>query len=197
MTEESIYHILQTVSSEKTSAKAVNALSSLYSRLHKQVYEACSRVCKGYGKSKEDAEDLAHDVWIKVVKNAHLYRPNESTKTEESKFLSWIKPIAQNILKDKYRKSIDEQLCEAKFFEAIKGVEEDNPQPSLYEKARGFLDGLANHEQDILLTTVMYLPKRIPHVENTRLRTTHNLEQDNIRQIRYRLLKNLVIYMAS
>ena len=198
MKEESIFSLLQTVSSEKTSARAVNALGSLYSRLHKQVYEACSRICEVHGKSKYDAEDLAHDVWEKITRKAHLFNPKKNkAKTEEKKFLTWIGAIAQNILREQKRTSVDERLQNAEFFEAIEGVSEDNPKPGLYEKAREFLEGLADHEQDILFTSIPYLPGRVPQKENKRLRTTHNLTQLNVRQIRYRLIKQMVILLTT
>ena len=49
-------------------------------------------------KNKEKAEDMTQETWMKVVRNAHQYRPTGSVK-------SWIMSIARNLIIDDFRAS--------------------------------------------------------------------------------------------
>lgn len=57
------------------------------------------------GQTREQAEDLLQEVFIKVVRNIGSYRADGA-------FKSWIMMIARNVLNDQYRKPHNKQVYE-------------------------------------------------------------------------------------
>lgn len=71
----------------------LSAFENLISRYEKKIYNFCYRMTN----NKEDAEDLAQEVFIKVYRSLRLFKGN-------SKFSTWIYRIAYNTCIDKHRK---------------------------------------------------------------------------------------------
>lgn len=79
---------------EKARGGSVSAFEELISLYEKKIYNYCYRMTN----SREDAEDLAQEVFIKVYRNLKSFKGN-------SKFSTWIYRIAYNTCVDKYRKN--------------------------------------------------------------------------------------------
>ncbi|MBM7582584.1 RNA polymerase sigma-70 factor (ECF subfamily) [Caldicoprobacter guelmensis] len=78
---------------EKAKKGDMVAFEELVSLYAKKIYNYCYRMTN----NKEDAEDLAQEVFIKVYKNLKSFKGN-------SKISTWIYRIAYNTCIDKYKK---------------------------------------------------------------------------------------------
>jgi len=78
---------------EKAQNGDVSAFEKLVSLYAKKIYNYCYRMMD----SREDAEDLAQEVFIKVYQNLKSFKG-------DSKFSTWIYRIAYNTCVDRYRK---------------------------------------------------------------------------------------------
>ncbi len=79
---------------EKARNGDVSAFEKLVSLYAKKIYNYCYRMTD----SREDAEDLAQEVFIKVYQNLKSFKG-------DSKFSTWIYRIAYNTCVDRYRKN--------------------------------------------------------------------------------------------
>ncbi|GIV03575.1 MAG: RNA polymerase sigma-H factor [Fimbriimonadales bacterium] len=55
-------------------------------------------ICRRYFKQSDEAEDVAQEIWIKVLENIDQYDP------EQGEFAAWLKTVAGNACKDYLRK---------------------------------------------------------------------------------------------
>ena len=78
---------------EMARAGSLPAFEELVSAYEKKIYNYCLRMTN----SKEDAEDLTQEVFIKVYKSMKSFKGNCQLST-------WVYRIAHNICIDKYRK---------------------------------------------------------------------------------------------
>ncbi|MFO7294684.1 MAG: sigma-70 family RNA polymerase sigma factor [Clostridia bacterium] len=79
---------------EKAQNGDVLAFEELVSFYAKKIYNYCYRMTN----NREDAEDLAQEVFIKVYRNLKSFK-------RDSRFSTWIYRIAYNTCVDRYRKS--------------------------------------------------------------------------------------------
>lgn len=68
------------------------SFESLLLKYQDLVYGCCLKMLK----DKQKAEDCTQEVWMKIIRNAHQYKPTGSVK-------SWIMSIARNIVIDEFR----------------------------------------------------------------------------------------------
>ena len=69
------------------------AREELYHKYEKKLFQVCLKYCR----SREEAEDHLHDVFIEIFENIKKYNGQGS-------FEGWMKRIAINMAIDKYRK---------------------------------------------------------------------------------------------
>ncbi len=55
-------------------------------------------LCRRYFQQSDEAEDVAQEIWIKVLENIDQYDP------EQGEFAAWLKTVAGNACKDYLRK---------------------------------------------------------------------------------------------
>lgn len=79
---------------EKARSGNMSAFEELISLYEKKIYNYCYRMTD----SREDAEDLTQEVFIKVYRGLKSFKGNSS-------FSTWIYRIAYNTCVDKYRKN--------------------------------------------------------------------------------------------
>lgn len=64
--------------------------------MYEKLYSSCMGICLRYTKSSQEAKDIWHDSFIKILNNIHAYKFNGS-------FEGWAKKIVVNTAIDKYR----------------------------------------------------------------------------------------------
>lgn len=70
----------------------VEALGRLVEHYRRPLFAFILRMTEG----REDAEEIFHEVWFRVIRNLHTYR--------DKRFLSWLFRIAHNLIIDRARK---------------------------------------------------------------------------------------------
>jgi RNA polymerase sigma-70 factor, ECF subfamily len=75
----------------------LNGVNDAWDELYQLYHEKIVRYCSNYVKSLDEAEDLAHEVFIKLKDKASLFNP-------ENKFRPWLYCIARNHCLDYLRK---------------------------------------------------------------------------------------------
>jgi RNA polymerase sigma-70 factor (ECF subfamily) len=80
------------------------ALEHLFAKHYMAVYSLAYRWCG----VKEDAEDIAQEVFVKLVRKLHTF-------SQKSSFKTWLYRIAVNTAKDFGRKKVGRQRLEADF----------------------------------------------------------------------------------
>lgn len=169
-------------------------------------------LCKRYRRTcpNEYAKDICQDVLLKVYLNAEKYTP------EKGNPFTWIATIAKNELLSKLDNqdtfiSLDEltetnrlnQRQKAKQngsddtsddtetgSENVFVAEETVTNPKL-EWIERILHSLPEREEDIIRTTYLFAPYRIPTRELDRIQQKYGTSRDNMKQIRKRILGKL------
>ncbi len=129
------------------------AFAELVNRHKDMVFTITNRVLK----SREDAEEIAQDVFLKVFQSLEKFK-------RESKFSTWVYRIAFNTAVSKVRKkkievlAIDENLIENYTFDEII---DDTGELSLDDKKKYYEIALKKiSEEDNLLMTMFYLEEQ-------------------------------------
>jgi RNA polymerase sigma-70 factor, ECF subfamily len=79
------------------------AWTELVQTQHKRVYALCYRFCG----SRQDAEDLTQEVFLKVYRNLHTF------DVAKGRLQTWLTAIARNLLVDHFRRSRLERLSDS------------------------------------------------------------------------------------
>jgi RNA polymerase sigma factor (sigma-70 family) len=129
------------------------AFAELVNRHKDMVFTITNRVLK----SREDAEEIAQDVFLKVFQSLEKFK-------RESKFSTWVYRIAFNTAVSKVRKkkmevlAIDENLIENYTFDEII---DDTGELSLDDKKKYYEIALKKiSEEDNLILTMFYLEEQ-------------------------------------
>ena len=129
------------------------AFAELVNRHKDMVFTITNRVLK----SREDAEEIAQDVFLKVFQSLSKFK-------RESKFSTWVYRIAFNTAVSKVRKkkvevlAIDENLIENYTFDEII---DDTGELSLDDKKKYYEIALKKiSEEDNLILTMFYLEEQ-------------------------------------
>ena len=124
---------------EKARSLDSKAVSAVFEHYYPKIYRYCYYRCE----SREQAEDLASEVFVKVVK---------SIKHQSGNFEAWLYTIAKNTLTDYYRRksvrkenSVDEEILEAMPDE--KAV--DNA-PLIQEELKVAINKLTDEQQQVI-----------------------------------------------
>ena len=88
--------------------------------LVERYYTLVFRLCMRYVGSGEDAEELAQDVFIRIHRNAHRYRP-------KGKLTTYIYRIAVNLSLNRIRDQKRKRWISLDFLRESKGMEPDAP----------------------------------------------------------------------
>lgn len=70
-------------------------LSVIYEQYHRYIYHICLKLTR----NQNEAEDLAQEVWVKVVRNEE-----QLVKVDNMK--AWITTVTMNTFRDRYRKNV-------------------------------------------------------------------------------------------
>lgn len=70
-------------------------LSVVYEQYHRYIYHICLKLTR----NQNEAEDLAQEVWVKIVRN-------EEQLMQVDKLKAWITTVTMNTFRDRYRKNV-------------------------------------------------------------------------------------------
>jgi len=100
------------------------AFEELYGRHKNGVFSFLRRQCD----SHEVCEELAHDTWMAVIKQAAVYQENNST----AQFKTWLYRIAHNRLIDHWRKhGSDAKVLFEELSDVVTNDQSNNQQPAV------------------------------------------------------------------
>ena len=129
-------------------AQAKEGSSEAFSALASRHYETVYRTAFKWRPVKEDAEDIAQEVFVKLAKAIHGFKGQSAFKT-------WLYRVTMNSAKDFGRKSSNKQRYEEKFAEEAPNTSSDSISEAkanpMLQKA---LDRLSDKLKDALLLVV-------------------------------------------
>lgn len=147
MQQKDLYYI------DKVLGGDTAAFTELVNRHKEMVFTITNRILK----SREDAEEIAQDVFLKVFQSLDKFK-------REAKFSTWVYRIAFNTAISKTRKknlellAIDEQMIENYTFDEIV---DDTGELSLDDKKKYYEIALKKiSEEDNLLLTMFYMEEQ-------------------------------------
>ncbi len=147
MQEKDLYYIDKVLSGDTA------AFTELVNRHKAMVFTITNRILK----SREDAEEIAQDVFLKVFQSLNKFK-------REAKFSTWVYRIAFNTAVSKTRKkslevlAIDENMIENYTFDEII---DDTGELSLDDKKKYYEIALKKiSEEDNLLLTMFYMDEQ-------------------------------------
>lgn len=70
-------------------------LSNVYEQYNRYIYHICLKLTR----NESEAEDLAQEVWVKIVRN-------EEQLSQVDKMKAWITTVTMNTFRDRYRKNV-------------------------------------------------------------------------------------------
>lgn len=73
----------------------MNNLSNVYEQYNRYIYHICLKLTR----NQNEAEDLAQEVWVKIVRN-------EEQLVQVDKMKAWITTVTMNTFRDRYRKNV-------------------------------------------------------------------------------------------
>lgn len=76
--------------------KTTSSQSKFYTKYHKYILN----ICLEYVKNNQEAEDITHDIFIKLMNNMHKFEFKS-----EKEFYGWIKMVSKNVVIDSIRKN--------------------------------------------------------------------------------------------
>lgn len=76
--------------------KTTSSQSEFYTKYHKYILN----ICLEYVKNNQEAEDITHDIFIKLMNNMHKFEFKS-----EKEFYGWIKMVSKNVVIDSIRKN--------------------------------------------------------------------------------------------
>jgi RNA polymerase sigma-70 factor (ECF subfamily) len=161
------------------------AFANLYNHFYPQIFN----FLRWRTNSKEDAEDLAMDVFEKVMKNLDKYEYREGYS-----FKSWIFRIADNLLTDYYRKNGKRQYSSLDEMETFiengdESVEESSIKNSLYRQISNALKHFSETQRKIM---ELRLFAQMTNKEIAiHLNITENIVSTNIARATERLKKEI------
>jgi|WetSurMetagenome_2_1015567.scaffolds.fasta_scaffold190439_2 RNA polymerase sigma factor (sigma-70 family) len=191
---------------------AEQAWAEFYSRHAEYLYGTC--LCAhGRTLGESGAEDLVQNTFIRACEKANTFHPSDqkgNPNFERAHVRAWLGKIAENLLRDTFRRSVtlvlvadDELEVEDSRDDLSESSEAGEPEnkPSKSRLLAEALLQLTDREQDILrLTGLWYCPGkelRIPSGELQKLASTYNTTPVTIRQIRKRAIEKVKTYVES
>ena len=76
--------------------KTTSSQSEFYTKYHKYILN----ICLEYVKNNQEAEDITHDIFIKLMNNMHKFEFKS-----EKELYGWIKMVSKNVVIDSIRKN--------------------------------------------------------------------------------------------
>jgi len=181
MDNQDEFHIIQRICEGET-----NLFSIFLSRYSDAVYSLIVRIAS----SKEDAEELTQDVFIKAFKKLNTFQGKSS-------FLTWLYRIAYNTAISATRKMrqeffyIDETLIDKVSDENIDALFEKDENEDLLNKLQVVLKSL-NAEEKMLITLYYSKGEKINAIAGIM-----DLSSDNVKIKLYRVRKKLYFLMNN
>jgi RNA polymerase sigma factor (sigma-70 family) len=106
---------------ERLQQGQTDALDELYKRYAKRLYAFCYHATRS--KDPPDAEDLVQDVFVRVIKAAHTFRPGRAS------FRTWVFSIARNRCIDAMRRK-----GRVRFLPMGRRAEQDDPEEAFVDE---------------------------------------------------------------
>ncbi len=133
-----------------------SCLEVLINRHKSKVYSYILMVVK----SRELAEDIFQDTFIKVIKSL-----NSGTYKEEGRFVSWVMRIAHNLIidfyrKDKHLKTISDDQTDVPLFNSAKfsdaTIEEELVMDQIHHDVKKLVELLPDEQKEVVLLRYYY-----------------------------------------
>ncbi len=163
--------------------KAKSGDKEAYGALYSQFYVPVFRYIYLRIRSKEEAEDLAQTVFIKVYQSLDRYQDRGSEP------LAYFFTVARNTVIDFYRKKKESSLeANQQFLEIAdlrQNPEEDFAKKESYEMITQAIHYLPEEQREVIIL------KFINDLTNSEIATVLNKNEPAIRQIQHRALKTL------
>ncbi len=185
-------------------ALARAALEKFMRRHVKFVYRACSNLVDRYGTASGwNHEEFSHEVFERVYKKAHTYRPVAALTAAGKlrRLKGWIGRITNNLLIDKHRR------CRVLVFddEFLKAVESPLEQSDFPDQTQKLLcaaiQKLPDKERLVYVRTLRYLEAgkrgRLPNQVSRALRDELQTTAANVRKLRQKAKEKVVSYMEA
>lgn len=160
---------------------------------------------QAHGKQLGNARvlELVHDTFIRAFEKAATFRPDGAagnTDAGRRQVRAWIGQIAENMLRDSFRRDpqvvfMEEEEIEAKHDRSSEGSEVEPPSVGALRLEKA-LAQLTEREQEVMRVTGFWYQggqrkQRLPNSVMSQLAADLNTTPDNIRQIRARATKRL------
>jgi len=132
------------------------SLDILINRHKKKVFSYIQLVVK----SRELAEDIFQDSFIKVIKSLH-----SGTYKEEGRFVSWVMRIAHNLIIDYYRKqkhlrTISDDETDVPLFNSVKfsdmNIEDELVLDQIHTDVKLLVEQLPEEQREVVLLRYYY-----------------------------------------
>lgn len=146
-------------------------IGDIYDLMYNEVYRYIYSIVH----AKEYAQDLTHDTFIQIYKNAHLYKGNGHAK-------AWIITISRNITYMSLRKSSREQVVDYHIDSVDESIN-DIHDKMMIEK---MMNILCQEEREIIILHVVegLTFKEISQVMDLKLSTVLNKYHRSLKKIR-------------
>jgi len=152
-------------------------------QLYEEYFEVLMPICLRYAGTKEEAEDVLHESFIKIFKNIGKYKPGTSLK-------GWMSRIVVNTSIDHYRKRVKKKTVELDNVYHLKAKEVNAVQALSVEEILN-----AMHQLSYIYRTIfnMFVVEGYPHKEIAeKLNISESTSRSNLVKARKKLKELLL-----
>ncbi len=152
-------------------------------QLYEEYFEVLMPICLRYAGTREEAEDVLHESYIKIYKSIDKYKPGTSLK-------GWMSRIVVNTSIDHYRKRIKKKTVELDNVYHLKTREEDALQTLSVEEIITAMRQLSYMYRTIFN---MFVVEGYPHKEIAKtLKISESTSRSNLVKARKKLKEILL-----
>ena len=136
-------------------SQAVNGDKQAFNQLINQYYEDIYRFSFHLTKNKTDAEDLTHDVALKIAKSIQQFQFNCA-------FLSWVYRIVVNTQKDNYKKQVNRLQRDGNYLDQQQ-LQQRSPQPDENVEFNELLNSIDQLPEKLKITLILVYAQHLSH----------------------------------
>lgn len=147
----------KTENSASLVSQSVNGDKQAFNLLINHYYADIYRFSFHLTKHKAEAEDLTHDVVLKIAKSIHQFQFNCS-------FLSWVYRIIHNTQKDNYKKRLNRFKRDSHYLNEQQ-LQQRSPQPDEHVEYNELLSAIDQLPEKLKITLILVYAEHMHHAD--------------------------------
>jgi len=166
--EEILEKIIELKKNESSYSEVIRRY---YEEIYNRYYLQCYNISRYYGLSRQDAEDVVQETFLRFIARGHTFNQNKI-------FKPWFFRILINTIKDRYRYLKKNKFVDIDYFQQVKNISEEKKieEFQLRETILGIINKLPEKLKSVVLLknySEMNL-KEVAKTSNISVRQLHN-----------------------